>query len=679
MLQGPDIQPGPAVMALAGLLPSFPEDMIHFSKSEIIKTLVQMLQGRDARDVAFAMGHIAKIDAHREAILQSKGVIIILRGMLEGINSDAAAYVIGVLSQDDSVLEDLRNHDVVADLIGLLNSEDSAASSGGALAKLARNPDLRTRIMEVVPGLVSKLRGEHSVYRQETLRDHIISRNAVKPLVEMLDGPHAENAAKALGWLSKSEDAQKQIVELNAISAIIQMLEGSGCSNAARILTHIGSEETDQCVLDSGMIPALVARLQRSDAKSAIIALDWLAEREILRNGIFSCNAVMSLVAMLDGPHAQQVTNTLGWLTDNEAAVAEIFNLNVVPALAKLLENNGCNISALIILVEVCAKEAAARAEFIQLNVIPAVLRLAGKAPSEVLALLLALAEDETCCQVLVLNAVPEIVQMLSLEGFGCSDAANILTLIGSKETDQCVLEFDMIPTLIARLQRNDAKSAIIALGWLAEREILRNCIVSCNAVKSLVAMLDGPHAQQVTNTLGRLTNNEAAVAEIFNLNVVPALVKMLKNNECVAGALIILVEVCAKEAAARAEVIQLNAIPVVLGLVNKAPGDVITLLQALAQDDACHQALIAADAVSKLAEMQKDEDTRDWATYILELFVQNSIPGSPPEESSPDDYEDTEGGSDESEGGQGSTDHSEDEGGGSDDPDEEQYEDALE
>ncbi|KZP18214.1 hypothetical protein FIBSPDRAFT_863911 [Athelia psychrophila] len=207
------------------------------------------------------------------------------------------------------------------------------------------------------------------------------------------------------------------------------------------------------------------------------------------------------------------------------------------------------------------------------------------------------------------------------LEGSGRSAAAKILSRIGSEETDQCIIGSGMIPALVAALQGSDAGSAHFALGRLASREILRNCIVSCNAVKSLVAMLDGPHVNQVTATLGWLSENEVAVAEIFNLNVVPALVKLLENNECGISALNILGRVCEKEAAARAEVIQLNAIPAVLRLTDKRPFDVLEFLYALAQDDACRQTLIAADAVSKLAEIQKNEATRDWATNVLKLF----------------------------------------------------------
>ncbi|KZP32686.1 hypothetical protein FIBSPDRAFT_481302 [Athelia psychrophila] len=139
MLREPDIQSGPAVMALALLLPFLSEDIPRISKSEIIKRLVQMLQGRDARDAAMVMGSIARIDELREAILQSEGVISTLRHMLRGTNSDAAAYAIGGLSKDDNVLEDLRKHDVAEDLIVLMNNEDSALASGWALASLARN------------------------------------------------------------------------------------------------------------------------------------------------------------------------------------------------------------------------------------------------------------------------------------------------------------------------------------------------------------------------------------------------------------------------------------------------------------------------------------------------------------------------------------------------------------
>ncbi|KZP32699.1 hypothetical protein FIBSPDRAFT_848484 [Athelia psychrophila] len=129
--------------------------------------------------------------------------------------------------------------------------------------------------------------------------------------------------------------------------------------------------------------------------------------------------------------------------------------------------------------------------------------------------------------------------------------------------------------------------------------------------------MLDGPHAPEVTATLCWLTENEVAITQIFDSNVVPALVKLLKNNEFDTQALIILMTVCAKEAAARAEFIQLNAIPAVLGLVNKAPSEVQSLLLALAHDDAS----IASDVVSKLAKMQKNKDTREWATHTLKLF----------------------------------------------------------
>ncbi|KZP32698.1 ARM repeat-containing protein [Athelia psychrophila] len=258
MLQESDIQPGPAVMALASLLPYLSADTTHFSKSDIIKRLVQMLQGRDAREAAFVMGHIAKKDELREAILQSEGVISTLRGMLGGAASDAAAYAIGKLSEDDSILKDPRKHDVVTVLIGLLDSEDSALASGEALAKLARNSEVRTRIIEVVPELVKKLRVEQEgigearqaallaltgLAQNDTLRGHMLSHNSVivQALVEMLDGPHAEDAANALVWLSENEDARKQIVESNAIPAIILMLEGSGGSDAATILTNIGS------------------------------------------------------------------------------------------------------------------------------------------------------------------------------------------------------------------------------------------------------------------------------------------------------------------------------------------------------------------------------------------------------------------------------------------------------
>ncbi|KZP18238.1 hypothetical protein FIBSPDRAFT_596788 [Athelia psychrophila] len=258
MLQGPDIQRGPTVMALASLLPSLSEDTTHFSKSEIIKRLAQLLKGRDARDAASIMAPMANIEELREVILQSEGVISTLRGMLENTNSDAAAYVIGLLSEDDNVLEDLRKHDVAAVLIDLMNSENSniAQAAGFALEKLARNPEVRIRIMEVVPGLVKKLRVEQVVIGEDRqapllaliglaadnpLRDQIVIHNAVKPLVEMLEGPHTEDAANVLGWLSGNEDARKQIVALNAIPAIIQMLEGSGCGTAAKILTRIGS------------------------------------------------------------------------------------------------------------------------------------------------------------------------------------------------------------------------------------------------------------------------------------------------------------------------------------------------------------------------------------------------------------------------------------------------------
>ncbi|KZP18237.1 hypothetical protein FIBSPDRAFT_863935 [Athelia psychrophila] len=178
-----------------------------------------------------------------------------------------------------------------------------------------------------------------------------------------------------------------------------------------------------------------------------------------------------------------------------------------------------------------------------------------------------------------------------------------------------------MIPALVAALQRSGARSANRALSWLAEREILRNCIVGYNAVESLVAMLDGPYVNEATKTLAWLTRNEDAVAEIFKPNVVPALVKLLENNECDISALFILGKVCAKEAAARAEVIQLNAIPAVLRLADKTPFGVLRFLEALARDDACRQALIAADAVSKLAEIQKNEATRGWATTVLGLL----------------------------------------------------------
>lgn len=241
MLREPDIQSGPAVMALALLLPFLSEDIPRISKSEIIKRLVQMLQGRDARDAAMVMGSIARIDELREAILQSEGVISTLRHMLRGTNSDAAAYAIGGLSKDDNVLEDLRKHDVAEDLIVLMNNEDSALASGWALASLARNPDVNY-IVEVIPGLVSKLRvensadreddGEHSFTREgqvvigekrqaallaliglaqnTTLRGHIISNNSVKPLVDMLNGPHAEDAATALKLLSENGMSYKE-------------------------------------------------------------------------------------------------------------------------------------------------------------------------------------------------------------------------------------------------------------------------------------------------------------------------------------------------------------------------------------------------------------------------------------------------------------------------------------
>ncbi|KZP18217.1 ARM repeat-containing protein [Athelia psychrophila] len=412
MLQESDIEPGPAVMALASLLPYLSEDITHISKSDIIKRLVHVLQGRDAREAAFVMGHIAKKDELREAVLQSEGVISTLRGMLGGAASDAAAYAIGKLSEDDSILKDPRKHDVVTVLIRLLDSEDSALASGEALGKLARNLEVRTHIIEVVPELVKKLRVEQEgicearqaallsligLAQNDTLRGHMISQSLVivQALVEMLDGPHAEDAANALVWLSENDDARKQIVQLNAIPAIIHMLEGSGGSYAATILMNLGSEETDQFVLDSGMIPALVATLQRSGARSANTALCQLASREVLRNCIVGCNAVKLLVTMLDGPLAPEVTATLCWLTENEVAITEIFNSNVVPALVKLLKNNEFDTQALIILMTVCAKEAAARAEFIQLNAIPAVLGLVNKAPSEAQTLLLALAHDD--------------------------------------------------------------------------------------------------------------------------------------------------------------------------------------------------------------------------------------------------------------------------------------------
>ncbi|KZP32687.1 hypothetical protein FIBSPDRAFT_481309 [Athelia psychrophila] len=155
----------------------------------------------------------------------------------------------------------------------------------------------------------------------------------------MLNGPHAEDAATALKLLSENEDAQKQIVELNAVPAIAQMLglEGLECFYAAAVLSNIGSEETDQCVLDSGVIPALVATLQRSDARSANLALNQLAKREILGNCIVSCNGVKSLVAMLDGPHGWEVATTLGWLTNSGMS-----GLSLLVAIITLLYRSCC-------------------------------------------------------------------------------------------------------------------------------------------------------------------------------------------------------------------------------------------------------------------------------------------------------------------------------------------------